>query len=100
MLLTRLTLAQLRCFREAELEFAPGLNLITGGNGAGKTSLIEAVHVLGYGRSFRGRVRDGLIRTGSPHLELYAEWLDGRGQPRRAGIRHAGNAWEARQDGQ
>ena len=99
MQLTRLRLAQLRCFREAELEFAPGLNLITGRNGAGKTSLIEAVHILGYGRSFRGRVRDGLIRTGSPHLELYAEWLDGGGRPRRAGIRHAGNTWEARQDG-
>ena len=73
MRLTRLRLAQLRCFSEAELDFAPGLNLITGGNGSGKSSLIEAVHVLGYGRSFRGRVRDGLIRTGAPHLELYAE---------------------------
>jgi DNA replication and repair protein RecF len=98
MQLTRLRVTQLRCFEAAELEFAPGLNLITGGNGAGKSSVIEAVHVLGYGRSFRGRVRDGLIRTGSPHLELFAEWLDGGGRTRRAGIRHSGNAWEARLD--
>jgi DNA replication and repair protein RecF len=97
--LTRLRMGQLRCFEQAELEFAPGLNLITGGNGAGKSSVIEAVHVLGYGRSFRGRVRDGLIRTGSPHLELYAEWLDGAGRTRRAGIRHSGSVWEARLDG-
>jgi len=99
MRLTHLRLAQLRCIDQAELEFAPGLNLITGGNGAGKSSLIEAVHLLGYGRSFRGRVRDGLIRTGSPHLELYAEWLDGAGRARRAGLRHGGNLWEARLDG-
>ena len=77
MRLTRLDIGQLRCLERVEFRPAPGLNLITGANGAGKTSLIEAVHLLGYGRSFRGRVRDGLIRSGSPHLELYAEWLDG-----------------------
>ena len=97
--LTRLRLADVRRFAEAELRPGPGLNLITGGNGAGKTSLGEAMHLLGYGRSFRGRVRDGLIRSGQPHLEIYAEWLDGQGRPRRAGLRHGGNEWEARLDG-
>ncbi len=99
MRLTRLDISRLRCLEHAEFRPAPGLNLITGGNGAGKTSLIEAVHLLAYGRSFRGRVRDGLIRSGSPNLELYAEWLDGQGRARRAGLRHAGNDWEARLDG-
>jgi DNA replication and repair protein RecF len=97
--LTRLDIRRLRCLEFAEFRPAPGLNLITGGNGAGKTSLIEAVHLLGYGRSFRGRVRDGLIRSGSPNLELYAEWVDGQGRPRRAGLRHGGGDWEARLDG-
>jgi DNA replication and repair protein RecF len=99
MRLTRLRLSQLRCIADADVEFAPGLNLITGGNGAGKSSLIEAVHLLGYGRSFRGRVRDGIIRTGSPHLEVYAEWRDSVGRARRAGIRHTGATWDARMDG-
>lgn len=100
MILTRLRLAQLRCFQSAEVELAPAINVFTGGNGAGKSSLIEAVHLLSYGRSFRGRVRDGLIRSGSAHLELYAEWQDDNGRPRRAGLRHQGNAWEARLDGE
>ncbi len=99
MRLTRLDIRQLRCLQAVEFRPAPGLNVITGGNGAGKTSLIEAIHLLGYGRSFRGRVRDGLIRSGQPHLELYAEWLDGQGRARRAGLRHAGGDWEARLDG-
>ncbi|HMB58085.1 MAG TPA: DNA replication/repair protein RecF [Arenimonas sp.] len=99
MILGLLRISQLRCLEEAELELAPGLNLITGPNGAGKSSVIEALSLLGYGRSFRGRVRDGLIRSGQPHLSLYAEWRDGRGQFRRAGLRHTGSSWEARLDG-
>ena len=58
----RLRLHDFRLFDTAELELGPGLNLITGGNGAGKTSLLEALHLLAYGRSFRGAVRDGLKR--------------------------------------
>lgn len=99
MRLTRLDVHRLRCLAEVQFCPAPGLNLITGGNGAGKTSLIEAVHLLGYGRSFRGRVRDGLVRTGAANLEVYAEWLDGQGRGRRAGLRHTGAVWEARLDG-
>ena len=99
MRLTRLDIQRLRCLRDVSFRPAPGLNLITGGNGAGKTSLIEAVHLLGYGRSFRGRVRDGLIRTGQPDLSLFAEWVDGHGRSRKAGLRHAGGTWEARLDG-
>ena len=99
MLLTKLQIRQLRCLVEVELAFAPGLNLIIGPNGAGKSSVIEAVHLLGYGRSFRGRVNDGLIRTGAAQLEVYAEWLDRNQQPHRAGLRHTGNSWEARMDG-
>lgn len=100
MRLTRLDVQGLRCLVDLRFEPAPGLNLVTGGNGAGKTSLIEAAHLLGYGRSFRGRVRDGLVRSGLPALSVYAEWVDGRGRARRAGLRHTGSDWEARLDGQ
>ncbi|KAA2284036.1 DNA replication/repair protein RecF [Arenimonas fontis] len=99
MRLNLLRVRNLRCLVEAELAPAPGLNLLTGGNGAGKTSLIEAVHLLGYGRSFRGRVRDGLVRGGQTALELFAEWQDGQGRRRRVGLRHTGQEWEARLDG-
>ena len=93
MRLTRLDVADLRCLAAVRFEPAPGLNLVTGGNGAGKTSLIEAVHLLGYGRSFRGRVRDGLVRSGQPALSVYAEWMDGQGRSRRAGPSGPWSAW-------
>lgn len=100
MRLTRLRLADVRRCAQAELHPGPGLNLITGDNGAGKTSVLEALHLLAYGRSFRGRVRDGLVRTGAEAVEVFAEWReDVGGRSRRAGLRHAGQRWEGRLDG-
>ena len=100
MLIRRLQLQSFRRFAEAELHPQPGFNLITGDNGSGKTSLLEALHLLAHGRSFRGRVRDGLIRGGDPSLSVFAEWQAGRDAAvHRAGLRHAGGTWEARLDG-
>jgi DNA replication and repair protein RecF len=96
----QLSLARFRCFERAELRPGPGLNLITGDNGAGKTSLLEAAHLVANGRSFRGRVRDGLVRAGEPDLEVFTEWIQADGRTRRAGLRHSGRDWIARLDGQ
>lgn len=100
MRLTRLVLRDLRNLAEVELHPGPGLNLLVGPNGAGKTSILEGLHLLAYGRSFRGRVRDGLVRTGQDAVNVFAEWeLEGGRGEHRAGLRHAGNHWEARIDG-
>jgi DNA replication and repair protein RecF len=56
----------LRSITVAELELSAGLNLIVGQNGAGKTSLLEAVYLLGRGRSFRTRSNERLISHGEP----------------------------------
>ncbi len=93
-----LRLRDFRRFEEQTLQPAPGFNLILGDNGSGKTSVLEAIHLMAHGRSFRGRVRDGLIRHGEASLEVYLEWQQGEGQ-HRAGLRHAGSKWEARLDG-
>jgi len=42
----RLSLHQVRRFERVELAPEPGINLITGDNGAGKTSVLEALHVM------------------------------------------------------
>ena len=100
MQITRLDIARLRRFDAISLAPGPGLNLLVGDNGAGKTSVLEAIHLLGYGRSFRGRVRDGLVQQGAEALEVFAEWREGAGRLRRAGLRHAGQDWEGRLDGE
>ncbi|GAA5002116.1 DNA replication/repair protein RecF [Pseudoluteimonas lycopersici] len=97
--LTRLRVRDLRCVIDAEIEPHARLNVITGLNGAGKSSLLEAIHLIAYGRSFRGRVRDGLIGSGSSAVEVFVEWAE-RNRLRRAGLRHTGARWEARLDGE
>lgn len=76
MSLTALRLEDLRCLHRADLEFEPGLNLVSGDNGSGKTSLLEAIYVLGRGRSFRTRHTEQLIRHSMPRF-----WLHGRTAP-------------------
>lgn len=99
---TRLDIRQLRRFQDVTLAPAAGLNLLVGDNGAGKTSVIEALHLMAYGRSFRGRVREGLVRAGSDALEVFVEWDESAPTPRhrRAGLRHSGSDWTGRLDGQ
>lgn len=52
-MLSRLVLKNFRNYRDYEADFGPGLNLIVGDNGVGKTNLLEAVFLLLEGRSFR-----------------------------------------------
>ena len=55
MYLESLQIQNVRNIGNAQLTFSPHLNLITGVNGAGKTSLLEAIHILSTGYSFRTR---------------------------------------------
>ncbi len=68
MALVELLVEDLRCIERSEVSLHPGLNLVSGANGAGKTSLLEAIFLLGRGRSFRTRSSDRLIRQGQERL--------------------------------
>ena len=54
--LARLAISNLRNIAEGSLEPAAGFNLICGNNGSGKTSVLEALYLLGMGRSFRSHL--------------------------------------------
>jgi len=59
--LHRIEADRLRNLKAVDLELPPGLTLIAGRNGRGKTSLLEAIYLLGTGRSFRTRKLDELL---------------------------------------
>jgi len=70
--LARLELRAFRNYELAELEPAPGLTVVTGGNGEGKTNLLEAVAWLATLSSFRGAPSEALVREGEERAVLRA----------------------------
>jgi hypothetical protein len=83
---------------EVELDLDPARNYFYGANGAGKTSLLEAVYLLGRGRSFRTRQARTLVRHGQAGLSVYGDVDDGV-RLRRLGAAFADRRLERRVDG-
>ena len=73
MTLRRIQVSDFRCLHSAELLLDPELTLVSGPNASGKTSVLEAMYLLGRGRSFRTRKLEHLIRTGAERLVIYGE---------------------------
>ena len=79
MLVSRIWLTDFRNYTTAETALAPGLTVVVGGNGEGKTSLLEAVGYLATLSSFRSAPTEALVRQGCDRAIVRAE---GRRGPR------------------
>ncbi len=69
----RLRVSDFRCLQSAALDLDGRFTLISGANGSGKTSILEAIYVLGRGRSFRTRRMEHLIRRGAEGFLVVGE---------------------------
>lgn len=96
--LRALRVHNLRCLQSIEIEADPAQNVIVGLNGAGKTSILEAIYVLGRGKSFRGGTLGMLIRSGTDGFTVFGETGDSDGR-HRLGIQGSRGGIEARCDG-
>lgn len=72
MYLSKLDVRGIRNIKQAALSPSPSINIIYGRNGSGKTSLLEAVYLLGRGRSFRTTRLKLVINTESPECLVFA----------------------------
>lgn len=61
---SQLILSNIRNLEAVDLNFGPRFNVFIGPNGGGKTSLLEAIHLLSVGRSFRARTIQQIISFG------------------------------------
>jgi len=84
--------------KEVEIDLDPARNYFFGANGAGKTSLLEAVFFLGRGRSFRTRQARTLVSYGEPGLAVYGD-ADEAVRVRRIGAALRDRRLERRVDG-
>ena len=73
--LVRLAVDQFRCLAQVELALDPHYNLFVGPNASGKTSLLEALFLLGRGRSFRTRGFSKLVRQGEAGFRVVG-WVE------------------------
>ena len=71
--LGRVQVTDFRCLQSVALDLDPRFTLISGPNASGKTSLLEALYVLGRGRSFRTRRLEHLIRHGTEQFVVFGE---------------------------
>jgi DNA repair protein RecN (Recombination protein N) len=71
-MLRYLRIRNLAVIEEVQVEFEPGLNVLTGETGAGKSVLVEAVGLL-----LGGRASSDLVRTGADLAQVEAQFQDG-----------------------
>jgi len=89
MALVSLELHNIRVYEHVQLEPNPHLNLISGTNASGKTTLLEAIHLLGTGRSFRTTQVEQLRRNGSSSLSIAGKLHKEGGETVRLGLVHS-----------
>lgn len=76
MILREVSIANIRSYVLFSASLNPGVTLILGRNGSGKTSLLEAIYFLARGTSFRGRDSD-MVRHDSQIADLKLEFENG-----------------------
>ncbi len=72
MILKDISLRDFRSYEAAEFSFSPGVNIICGDNGKGKTNLLEGIFLLTGVRSWRAAKKAELVRWDAPQAGLSA----------------------------
>jgi DNA replication and repair protein RecF len=68
-----LQISNFRNLQSASIEPSSRFNICYGQNGAGKTSLLEAIYYFGFGRSFRSSNSSNLVQKSSSQFLLYSQ---------------------------
>ena len=88
-----------RNLKQVEIRPHPKLNFLFGLNGAGKTSLLEALVVLARGKSFKTAQAEELAGAETGAFRIFLE-SDHSGRTHKMGLERQGKTWRARKDGQ
>ncbi|NLY59548.1 MAG: DNA replication/repair protein RecF [Gammaproteobacteria bacterium] len=99
--LKRVTVTGVRNLQPVTLHPSPRINLIYGANGSGKSSFLEAIHLLGLARSFRSTRLQPVIQHGEQQCTVFGEVQQPSGLTNSIGITRSKQAdYQIRIDGQ
>ncbi|MBM7062678.1 DNA replication/repair protein RecF [Pseudomonas sp. UL073] len=73
MSLSRVTVTAVRNLQAVTLSPSPRINILYGANGSGKTSLLEAIYLLGLARSFRSQRLQPVIQYEQAACTVFAQ---------------------------
>ena len=79
MSLTRLSVTAVRNLHPVTFSPSPRINILYGENGSGKTSVLEAIHLLGLARSFRSMRLQPVIQYEEPACTVFGQVRLGNG---------------------
>ncbi|MES1924149.1 DNA replication/repair protein RecF [Salinisphaera sp. T31B1] len=99
-MIERLRALSFRCFEAVDIAPSAGVNVITGDNASGKTSLLEAIYFLGRGQSFRQSGPRPAIRRGAAAFTISADLAVDEGRAHRVGVQRDRQRIEFRIDGE
>lgn len=73
MIVKRLELTDYRNYKELEIDFADGTNILSGNNAQGKTNILEAIFLCGTTKSHKGSKEKDMIRfsASEAHVRVY-----------------------------
>jgi DNA replication and repair protein RecF len=101
MALTRFTVTAVRNLQPVTLAPSPRINILSGDNGSGKTSVLEAIHLLGLARSFRSTRLMPVIQHEQPACTVFGQVQMADGRQANLGIsRDRQGEFQIRIDGQ
>ncbi|MGD8112644.1 DNA replication/repair protein RecF [Vibrio sp. TRT 21S02] len=73
--LSRLIIQQFRNIKACDIDLSAGFNFLIGPNGSGKTSVLEAIYLLGHGRSFKSTLTGRVIQNECDELFVHGRFL-------------------------
>jgi len=77
MILKELEIENFRLFPYLKIEFSDGINIISGLNGQGKTSILESIYYLALTKSFRTSNDHQVISYNKNHFNIKSDFLYG-----------------------
>ncbi len=75
MSLQSLKIVNVRNFDEFFMEFTPGVNILLGPNGSGKTTVLEAIYYLCFLKSFRGSTDAEMLKESTDHFSIRGQFV-------------------------
>ena len=98
-LISKVFISKVRSLESMDCNFDVGINVICGPNGCGKTTILEAIHLLAQGFSFRSRDLRELITWKQDEMILRGEFND-EGRSRMRALRVYSRGCDVRENGE